>query len=55
MITFVDVNTDINSTKNEGREIFMEVIMVILPLILIGFIYFIPSYIASKKISITKF
>ncbi|MGD6846370.1 superinfection immunity protein [Rossellomorea aquimaris] len=27
----------------------MEVIMVILPLILIGFIYFIPSYIASKK------
>lgn len=27
----------------------MEVIMVILPLILIGFIYFIPSFIASKK------
>jgi hypothetical protein len=34
--------------KKEG-EIILEFIIYILPLILVGIIYFIPSYIASKK------
>lgn len=34
---------------NIEGEIFLELIIAILPLIIIGIIYFIPSYIASKK------